>query len=130
MERSRSQQGAKLVFVYNADSGLLNLLVDAAHRVIRPSTYPCRLCAVTYSLAGMRSEWKTFVQSLGVPVEFLHRDELRNQYGIADVPLPAAFIHSEGQISPWISATEINDCRSIDELKQLVRLRLDRRGMV
>lgn len=115
---------AKLLFVYNADSGLFNLLADAAHRVVRPSTYPCRLCAVTYTFTGMRSEWENFIQSLGHPIEFLHRDELAACYGITDVQLPAAFVNQGDRTRLWISAEDINGCRSLDELKLLVSERI------
>lgn len=36
-----------LAFVYNADGGLFNLLAYAVHRVVRPSTYSHKLCAVS-----------------------------------------------------------------------------------
>ena len=112
--------GLSLVFVYNADSGLMNLLADAAHRVISPKTYPCRLCAITYSFEGMRREWKSFLGSLPLPVEFLHRDELAEQYGVAGIPLPAVFTHEEDCTELLIPADRINACRSLDELKTLV----------
>lgn len=114
------QLDPKLIFVYNADSGLFNLLADAAHRVVRPSTYPCKLCAVTYTFTGMRSEWREFVQLLDHPVEFLHRDELTTRYGIADVPVSAAFVNQGGRTRLWISAEDINGCRSLEDLKLLV----------
>ncbi len=120
MEGGTAQLDMKLLFVYNADSGLFNLLADAAHRVVHPSTYPCRLCAVTYSFTGMRSEWRNFIQSLDHPVEFLHRDELTMHYGIADVPLPAAFVNQGDRTHLWISAEDINGCRSLEDLKLLV----------
>lgn len=118
------QLDPKLIFVYNADSGLFNLLADAAHRVVRPSTYPCKLCAVTYTFTGMRSEWRDFIQLLGFPVEFLHRDELAEIYGIVDVPLPAVFVNGEDRTRLWISAADINGCRSLEDLKLLVSERI------
>ena len=50
-----------LLFVYNADSGKLNALKDAIHKVVKPSTYPCSLCTVTYGNLGMKRTWKTFI---------------------------------------------------------------------
>ncbi len=43
-----------LVFVYNANSGLLNALLDMGHKVVSPRTYPCSLCALTYGSLGLR----------------------------------------------------------------------------
>jgi len=124
MERNESESLGKLVFVYNADSGLFNLLSDAVHRVASPSTYPCQLCAVTHAFTGMRSEWKDFIDSFSLPVEFLHRDELAEQYGIHDISLPAVFTAMDDEIKLWIRADEINACRSLKDLMSLVSSRL------
>lgn len=113
-----------LIFVYNADSGLFNALADWAHKIISPQTYACRLCAVTYDNFGMRREWRAFVNQLGVPVEFLHRDELQHKYGVADVPLPAVFARERGTVYVWLDAPTLKTCGSLDELMRLVTTRL------
>jgi len=46
----------KLIFVYNADSGLLKGIKDLIHKNVSPDTYPCSLCAVTYDNFDMRRE--------------------------------------------------------------------------
>lgn len=109
-----------LVFVYNADSGLLNLLIDAAHRVVSPKTYPCRLCAITFSFEGMRREWKQFIAKLNRPVEFLHRDELKERHGIEGSPLPAVFLREGDKLTQWIDAEAINRCKSLDDLENMI----------
>jgi hypothetical protein len=38
----------KLLFVYNADSGLFNSIAEAAHKIVSPQTYRCDLCRITY----------------------------------------------------------------------------------
>lgn len=114
-----------LVFVYNADSGLVNVLVDAAHRVVSPKTYPCRLCAITFSFEGMRREWKQFVADLGRPVEFLHRDELKERHGIEGIPLPAVFLRKGDELTQWIDADAINRCKLLDDLKDLITRELE-----
>ena len=113
-----------LVFVYNADSGFVNTLLDIGHKIVSPQTYACHLCAITHSTFTMRDEWKRFVAGLGVPVQFLHRDELEKQYGIRDVKLPAVFRQRNGTIEVWITREEIKRCHSLEELEQLVRTRL------
>lgn len=115
---------SRLIFVYNADSGLFNALADWAHKILSPETYACRLCAVTYDNFGMRREWKQFVQSLGVPIEFLHRDELKQKYGVAAVPLPAVFAPDGRGLRVWLDAAAVNACRTLDELMELIRTRL------
>ena len=109
-----------LVFAYNADSGVMNALLDIAHKIASPQTYSCNLCAITHATFSMRDEWKRFIATLGVPVEFLHRDELAERYGVRGVALPAIFRKTDGGLEPWIDREAINHCQSLDDLKQLV----------
>ena len=109
-----------LIFVYNADSGLVNTLLDIGHKLVSPKTYACNLCAITHSTFSMRDEWKHFVDELKQPIEFLHRDELARLYGIHGVALPAVFRKTDGGLEMWISHEEINRCHSLDDLKRLV----------
>lgn len=113
-----------LIFVYNADSGFVNTLLDIGHKIVSPQTYACNLCAITHSTFSMRDEWKNFVAGLGAPIEFLHRDELEKQYGIRDVGLPAVFRKTDGTLETWISREEINNCHSLEDLERLIRARL------
>ncbi len=109
-----------LIIVYNADGGLVNTLLDIGHKIVSPQTYNCNLCALTHSTFSMRSEWKDFIEQLGVSVEFLHRDELSKQYDIHGVALPAVFRKSDGRLQELINRNQIDHCRSLDELKRLV----------
>jgi hypothetical protein len=109
-----------LVFVYNAESGVFNLLADAAHKIFSPRTYPCNLCALTHSAAGMRKEWKRFLDKLGRPLEFLHADELKSRYGVAGVRLPAVFERRGGRLEVLAGADAVNACRTLDDLKRLI----------
>jgi len=79
----------KLVFVYNADSGLFEAMTDAIHKVVAPMTQNCNLCALTYQVAWMKPVWSSFVNHLGVAVEFLHRDEFREKYPHEDAEFPS-----------------------------------------
>jgi hypothetical protein len=115
---------SKLIFVYNANSGLLNAMKDWAHKIVSPETYPCSLCALTYDNLGMRRPWREFIRELGYEIEFLHRDELGEQYGIMDVTLPAVFILQNGSPKPWIKSDVLDTCESLDELQTLVTQKL------
>jgi hypothetical protein len=109
-----------LVFVYNADSGLFNSLTDLAHKIFSPKTYQCNLCAISYSVAGMKKDWREFLAGLDLQMEFLHRDELKESHGVEDAPLPAIFKKNGNELETWIDADAINACRNIDDLKQLI----------
>jgi hypothetical protein len=113
-----------LIFVYNADSGFVNTLLDIGHKIVSPQTYSCNLCAITHSTFSMRDEWKNFVAGLGIPIEFRHRDELEKQYGLRNVELPAVFRNIDGALKTWISREEINRCQSLQDLEQLIRTKL------
>lgn len=110
----------KLIFVYNADSGVFNLFADIAHKIFSPQTYSCNLCALTHSNFGMKKEWKAFLESLNCPLEFLHADEFQTKYKFGKVELPAVFAES-GDLKLVINAAEINACESLDDLKRRFR---------
>lgn len=114
-----------IIFVYNADSGLINGMKDLIHKNFSAATYPCSLCAVTYNNLGMRREWRQFIQSLGREVEFLHRDELADRYGILNIPLPAAFTKGADKGPElWLSAEQMNSCESLEDLQQMILKKL------
>src|ERR1700755_2848795 len=106
-----------LVFVYNADSGVFNALADAAHKIFSPRTYACNLCALTHTAFGMRGEWRRFLEGLGVPLEFLHADELKSRYRVEGVPLPAVFVKDGASLRVTVSADEIDACGTLEELE-------------
>jgi hypothetical protein len=110
----------KLLFVYNADTGLFNVITDYAHKIISPKTYPCTLCALTYGNRGMNNKWKDFIGNLKVPINFLHRDEFVKQYASGGTQLPAAFLQQGETTTTLITHDEINKCTTVDELIDLV----------
>lgn len=110
-----------LLFVYNADGGLFNTLSDIGHKLFSPATYPCRLCAITHGYLKERAGWRTFVDSLGVPCVFLHRDQFRRRFPGVDVRLPAVFRLVGGQPRPCLDAADLDACADMDGLTALVR---------
>jgi hypothetical protein len=118
-----------LVFVYNANRGFFEALKEGVTKFALPSTYTCRLCALTYGRATMRPRWRRFVEGLGVRVEFLHRDEFREPYGESEAGYPAAYVERGGELEPFISSDEMNATETLDDLMETVRERLDERGL-
>jgi hypothetical protein len=114
----------KIIFVYNANSGLFNTLGDIAHKVFSPSTYGCNLCGVTHTPFGMRKEWKAYLEALHVEKEFLHADELVARYGIKGVALPAILRKKGEEVVPWIGAEELNGCEDLESMKALISRKL------
>lgn len=111
----------KLVFVYNADSGLFNTLTDIAHKLMSPSTYECNLCNLTHGYFKAREEWTTFLGDLDADIVFLHRDEYMDRYPNATVEFPAIFVNSQDELKLWIDKNVINEMSSADALMEMIR---------
>ena len=43
----------KLIFVYNADSGLVNTLMNIGYKAISPQTYESKLCDLTFGVQDL-----------------------------------------------------------------------------
>jgi len=110
----------KIIFVYNANSGLFNTLTDIGHKVFSPSTYSCHLCELTHSYFSMRDEWSEFLKGLDYELVFLHKDELKNQYGIDDLPLPIILTETNQQLDILVDRASINACADINAIKELI----------
>ncbi len=110
----------KLIFVYNADSGVFNLLSDAVHKILSPQTYACHLCAITHSNFGMRKEWKAFLETLQPPPSFLHADEFERRHNF-EFALPAVFTEENGELTVKATAAQIKKCRSVGDLINLLQ---------
>ncbi|MFQ6123014.1 MAG: hypothetical protein ACE5R6_00175 [Candidatus Heimdallarchaeota archaeon] len=119
----------ELILVYNADSGFFNIIKDGLHKIISPNTYQCNLCTLTYGTVQMKDEWKTFIDNLKVPTEFLHRDEFLKKleshpHNIKDAKFPAIFLDKGRKISLLISHDEINKCKTLKDLMNLITRKL------
>ena len=120
----------ELIFVYNADSGKLNELKDFVHKVASPKTYQCNLCGLTFGATGMKKDWKDFTDKLGVPVQFLHKDEFSSRFSIQVETFPAVFLHAGSEISKFIGSDAINAASTLDELITLVKGKVKEAGLV
>lgn len=118
--------GPEIVFVYNADGTISGKAKDFVHKIVRPSTYDCQLCAVTFGFAGMKSKWRMFITSLDATVSFLHRDELGDDHAsINGQALPGAWLRRDGaQWEVLVDSPTMRSCDSLDELIELMRERL------
>ncbi len=111
-----SEPNAGLLFVYAVDGGTLNTLLHVAHKLLRPETYPCTLCAITYGTLSARPEWTRFLKQLDMPTQFLHRDEFRQRHPGCDVALPAIFRVSGSSLEPLVAAPEIDAFTDVQAL--------------
>ena len=110
----------KLIFIYNADSGLFNTVTDIAHKIFSPQTYSCNLCSLTHDYFTVRNEWKSFIANLGVECEFLHRDDFKQRLPGKEIAFPAILWEERGIISLCLSAEAINRCKDLASLEQAI----------
>ncbi len=110
----------KLIFVYNAETGLGNALLDAAHKLISPSTYECALCAITYGAVSMRREWRDYLSGLPFETQFFHRDDFQAAWPGVNAALPAIFVQTSDQ--PLEVLVGPPDFKTADTVAKLITL--------
>ena len=104
----------KLLFIYNADSGYMNSILDAAHKIVNPSTYKCSLCSLTYDSFSEKAEWKEFRSKFKHHFEFLHKDEFEKKYdGRYDYPV---VLDVTGDAKVFIAKAELEGFSSLTDL--------------
>jgi len=115
----------KIVFIYNADSGLINAVKDYFHKKRSPETYQCNLCMQTFGGISMKNDWKTYIKNLDIPTEFLHKDEFEKKFDVKDAKYPSAYLKNGSNMKLFITRDEMNKVESLDEMKELVTKKLE-----
>ncbi|MDJ0535794.1 MAG: GTPase [Xenococcaceae cyanobacterium MO_207.B15] len=110
----------KLIFVYNADSGWMNTLIDIGHKALSPQTYECNLCGLTFGLVSEHKQWKQFREESDTEMEFLHRDEFEQKYA-RKFKYPV-ILKEDNDLSVAISQAELNQIKTLDELISQVKI--------
>jgi hypothetical protein len=97
-----------LLFVYNANTGLKNGLLDILHKTFSPQTYSCQLCQITYGSFAIKKRWKSFLQEASFQTQFLHKDEFLRNYPHQQIKLPCVLLKENDQFYSFISSDELN----------------------
>ena len=119
----------KLIFVYNANSGKANAFLDSVHKIVRPDTYQCNLCAITFNTFSEKQSWKDFRSTHKADMVFLHKDEFLKKYRSKWLPkyeFPLVLAENNGELELLISAEELNNLAATEDLIDLIRQRSDR----
>ncbi|WP_127844370.1 GTPase [Psychroflexus aestuariivivens] len=117
----------RLIFVYNADSGVKNSLLDSAHKFLKPETYECSLCQLTYGLFSENKKWKSFRKKSEIEFEFLHKDEYEKNFKSkfeALQPLPVILFQDNYDLDVFVSAEELNKMNDVSELIEKLQRRI------
>lgn len=119
----------RLILVYRADSGRLNSLIDSARKLLMIDG--CALCSVTHGLAGERGEWKSCRDEIGVPVDYVHRDELAGELAaVVGDALPCVVAAAQGRLTVILTPQVIERCRgSVDDLRGRLRVHAAMKGL-
>ena len=118
----------ELIFIYNAKSGFINELVDFAHKIISPETYESNLYAITYGTFKKEKRWVDYIQSLPIKCVFTYRDKL-SEHKIKNVNLPAVFLRNGRELKEIIFSREINNLSDLQQLIEIVDIKLEENGM-
>lgn len=117
----------KLVFVYNANTGIKNGLLDIAHKILNPSSYECRLCELTFGTFREKSLWKKFRQEHKMEMEFLHKDEFLKTYASKFIPaytFPIILEVTAHNIDIFMGTTDLNAFTDTQEFIENIQKRL------
>lgn len=130
---------SKLIFIYNANSGKINSLLDSAHKIVSPSTYDCKLCDLTYGVFKENELWSSFREQLvehypAMQLEFLHKDEFVEQYKSKWLPkydFPIILMthqhdvyNDKTDLDVFMNTAEMNDQETIEQLITSIEKRL------
>lgn len=108
----------KLIFVYNADSGFINTLMDIGHKALDPDTYQCNLCALTFGIIGEHQQWKQFREESEAEMKFLHRNEFEREYN-QEFEYPV-ILKEDQTLEIAIPRSELEDMPTLDRLMERV----------
>ena len=128
ISRLFSEENLELIFIYNAKSGVVNELIDFAHKIVSPETYDCNLCAISYGAFSMKKKWSTYIETLPFKSTFTYKDKF-SKNGYSNIKFPSVFFRSNEKLDEIISATEINEIKNLDQLIDLLNHKLYQQGI-
>lgn len=117
----------KLIFVYNANSRLLDRFLDNAHKIVSPSTYDCNLCTITFGKFTEDDLWKAFRENSKVEMEFYHKDEFLDAYKskwLSKFDFPIVLSEGKSDLEVFISTEVLNVLDSSEALIEEITKRM------
>lgn len=107
----------RLIFVFNADAGALNAFIDSAKKLLMING--CALCSITHGLAGEKSDWRHCKEEIGVPVDYVHRNEVTPEIRrVAGDHLPTILAQAGEELVVLLPPDVLERCKgSVADLK-------------
>ena len=110
----------KLIFVYNANSGKLDALFDAGHKLFSPGTYQCDLCALTFDTFTENKIWKTFRNKSKIDMEFYHIDEFEKAFPKKIFEYPIIIKQNQYTFEPFMTKKDLKKIKTVQELINII----------
>ena len=120
------QKIEKLIFIYDANSGKHNALLDTMHKIVSPNTYNCNLCDITFGLFTENKTWRKFRETSKVEMVFLHKDEYLKKYKSKfnnKFTFPIVLAEHLESLSVFINTDELNKLKNHEGLMKEIRKR-------
>ena len=95
--------------------------------MLGPASYPCKLCRVTYGLAGENKVWKNYRISLNIDMEFYHKDEFLKTFAskyLLKFEFPVVLFSEKEELQVLISAQEFTEISSVEKLIEMLEDRM------
>ena len=111
----------RLLFVFDADSGKWGAVVDSAKKLFMLKG--CSLCAITHGILGEKSEWKDCKEELGIPIDYVHKDELAGELkNVVGKNLPCIVAMTKERYVLLVTPDVLEQCRgTVQELKEKIQ---------
>ncbi len=106
----------KLIFVYNANSGVVNNWLDIAHKIVSPTSYECDLCSLTHGAFLEKRIWKKFKDEGLINMEFYHKDEFLKKYKSKWLPkytFPIILISDQQGLQSFMTTQDFKEIDSV-----------------
>jgi peptide-methionine (R)-S-oxide reductase len=125
-----SYEDKELIFIYNTKSGLVNEMVDFAHKIVSSKTYDCNLYAISYNTFTKKKRWSDYINSLPIKSVFTYKDKVSSLgKELSNLEFPTIIFRNGVELNEIISRNEINNINNINQLISLLNERLDENGM-
>ncbi|MEA1786761.1 GTPase [Arenibacter sp. GZD96] len=114
----------KVLFIYNANSGKRNALLDSAHKIFSPDTYDCNLCDITFGVFTENKVWRQFRENSALPFVFLHKDEFLAQYASkfsAKFKYPIILAETQNDLEILVDTEKLNGLENAEALIALLQ---------
>jgi hypothetical protein len=120
---------SKLLFVFSANGGRWNAIADSMKKLLMMEG--CALCSITHGIAGEKREFLIWKHSVGVPIEYVHRDEMQAELvDVVGKAIPAVVAVTGQRLVLLLSPEVVARCRgSVPDLVGRLTLHAAAKGL-